>query len=160
MERLTCADKPMLKPWVHSTEAIKRLYDYEASGLEPEEIEQAMSDCAEMAVRNQFAIKDLNELGGIDHLRELVHAEKEGRLVVLPCKVGDTIYLSHWWDHTNSVAQLTPISRKIQYFSLQKTGMYAHVLEGSMHVECFGEYAFLTREEAEAALKAQKGEKL
>ena len=29
----------------------------------------------------------------IDRLRELAEADKAGRLVVLPCKVGDTVYM-------------------------------------------------------------------
>ena len=32
------------------------------------------------------------EIGSIDRLRELAQAEKEGRLVVLPCKVGDAVW--------------------------------------------------------------------
>ena len=27
-----------------------------------------------------------------EHIRELLHAEKDGRVVVLPCRVGDRIY--------------------------------------------------------------------
>lgn len=30
-------------------------------------------------------------LGPVDHLRELVQTEKDGRLAVLPCRVGDTV---------------------------------------------------------------------
>lgn len=33
------------------------------------------------------------DIGPIDRLRELVQAEQDGRLVVLPCKVGDTVYI-------------------------------------------------------------------
>lgn len=54
-----------------------RLKAYEATGLEPEEIEEAMSTCAETLAENQFAIKEINELGGVAHLRELVQAEAE-----------------------------------------------------------------------------------
>ena len=32
-------------------------------------------------------------IGSIDHLRDLLQAEQDGRLVVLPCKVGDSIYI-------------------------------------------------------------------
>lgn len=34
------------------------------------------------------------ELGSINHLRDLLRAEKSGQLVVLPCKVGDTVYVT------------------------------------------------------------------
>lgn len=32
------------------------------------------------------------KLGPIDRLRELAQADKEGRVVVLPCEIGDTVY--------------------------------------------------------------------
>ena len=71
-----------------------------------------------------------------DRLRELAEADKDGRLVVLPCKVGDTVYILRrtfdgadvvgetelWWD---DIPQL-------------------------------GKTVFLTREEAEKALEAMK----
>lgn len=59
-----------------------RLKAYEDTGLEPEEIEKAMEDCADTVAKNQFAFSDINEMGGVDHLRELIQAEKDGRLVV------------------------------------------------------------------------------
>lgn len=72
-----CADGPcsQRKVW-------ERLKAYEDTGLEPEEIEKAMEDCADTVAKNQFAISDINEMGGVDHLRELIQAEKDGRLVV------------------------------------------------------------------------------
>lgn len=40
------------------------------------------------------AIAEIKEFNGlpVDRLRELAEADKEGRVVVLPCKVGDTVY--------------------------------------------------------------------
>ena len=57
--------------------AVERLAAYEDTGLEPEEIRAAL----EGATR-EFMVYD--ELGQIGHLRELVQAEKDGRLRVLP----------------------------------------------------------------------------
>jgi hypothetical protein len=34
----------------------------------------------------------LNSIGSYERLRELAEADKEGRVVVLPCKVGDVLY--------------------------------------------------------------------
>ena len=34
----------------------------------------------------------LGDTYDLDHLRELVEADKDGRCVVLPCKVGDKVY--------------------------------------------------------------------
>ena len=54
-----------------------------------------INDCPfETAVCERLAaFEDTAELcGGIDRLRELAEADKDGRCVVLPCKVGDTAY--------------------------------------------------------------------
>lgn len=59
-----------------------RVADYEDTGLEPQEILSA-TDMAKVAC----ALHELNqykELGGLDRLRELVKADRDGRCVVLP----------------------------------------------------------------------------
>ena len=66
-----------------------RLAAYEDSGLEPKDIISAV-DMAKIAC----ALHELNaykDLGPIDHIRDLIKAEQDGRLVVLPCKVGDHV---------------------------------------------------------------------
>ena len=45
--------------------------------------------CHDCALHELNAYKDL---GSIDHIRDLLHAEKDGRLVVLPWAVGEIIY--------------------------------------------------------------------
>ena len=64
-------------------EIANRLAEYEDTGLEPEKIvflknvvDDAFSDKPEFT----------------EHIRELLRAEKDGRVVVLPCRVGDRIY--------------------------------------------------------------------
>ena len=45
------------------------------------------------AINRLFDIEDiLGDEYDLDRLKELVQADKEGRCVVLPCKVGDTLY--------------------------------------------------------------------
>ena len=61
-----------------------RLAAYEDTGLEPEEIEKAM-DIVKSAVS---AFEDF----GVDRLAELAQADREGRCVVLPCKIGDPVW--------------------------------------------------------------------
>lgn len=58
---------------------IDRLAEYEDTGLEPEEVDAYNRTLLDMGIT-------LGRFG------ELVNADKEDRLVVLPCKVGDTIY--------------------------------------------------------------------
>lgn len=88
-------------------------------------------------------------------LRELADADRDGRLVVLPCKVGDVVYgfygektilpMVAKWIETNTdgwciAAQYTPMAPKFYRFS------------------DFGKTVFLTREEAEKAFETMKDE--
>lgn len=90
---------------------------------------------------------------GYTRLRELAEADKDGRVVVLPCKVGDVVYGFHGektilpmvakWIETNTdgwciAAQYVPMAPKFYLFS------------------DFGKTVFLTREEAKKALEAKK----
>lgn len=90
------------------------------------------------------------DIGSIDHLRDLLQAEKEGRLVVLPCKVGDHV----WADGREAI---------VVWFFGYKTERYLHAqfLDNAEHTDIpfyeIGKTAFLTREEAEAALKGGEG---
>ena len=65
---------------------IDRLAAYEDTGLEPEDFKRAFNKAAVLKLAGQAL--------GItpDRLRELAQADKEGRCVVLPCKIGDTVY--------------------------------------------------------------------
>ena len=73
------------------TDALNRLAAYEDTGLEPEEIEKLcdMDRRAKMAEM----LRD-EEKNGIstDRLRELVQADRDGRCIILPAKIGDTVY--------------------------------------------------------------------
>ena len=62
--------------------AIDRLAAYEDTGLEPEDMKRAFNDDAVLKIAGQV-------LGTTtDRLRAISEADKDGRLVVLPCKVG------------------------------------------------------------------------
>ena len=85
-----------------------RLAAYEDTGLKPEEIADFMKRWEQTV-----------EIGGmlkkycIDHIRDLLHAEQDGRLVVLPCKVGDHV----WADGREAI---------VVWFFGYKTGRYLH----------------------------------
>lgn len=61
-----------------------RLADYEDTGLTSEGVKDL-----------QFLAKaaELSAGASLHHLIDLVHAEKAGRLLVLPCKIGDAVYI-------------------------------------------------------------------
>lgn len=73
-------------------------------------------------------------------LRELAEADKDGRLVVLPCKPGDTVYMISW--RLNGRHEIEERVFGLTYFDPAK----------------YGKDYFLTREEAEKALEAMKDE--
>lgn len=123
-------------------QAIERLAEYEDTGLEPEKIvflknvvDDAFSDKPEFT----------------EHIRELLRAEKDGRLVVLPCKAGDEL----WSFSTYPAARVygftvTDISTLNGRTVLNTLGC------GTLWERDIGKTVFLTREEAEKALEARK----
>ena len=53
----------------------------------------SQENCTQTAVDRLSSIEDiLGDDYDLDRLRELVEADREGRCVMLPCKVGDTVF--------------------------------------------------------------------
>ena len=82
------------------------------------------------------------------HWEEFFKAECEGRLLILPCKVGDTVY----WLHNGIITEC-----RVHRIQLNRTGLFiclkSKVSHGAFRVDiCLGRSVFLTREEAEATL--------
>ena len=76
----------------YSGEFIDRLAAYENSGLTPEEC--AVYGKADREGR-YIVLRDAEEKG-VARLRELALADKDGRLVVLPCEIGTATYYIHY----------------------------------------------------------------
>lgn len=135
------------------TDALNRLAAYEDSNLKPETVQVVVRALGK-------ALSELVEFDGMtmERLKEVLDAEKDGRLVVLPCKVWDTVYLTRWWNGTAFTEQNPPDQRKIQEFLVLKECVFANLGDGYINVKDFGEGCFLAREEAEAALETEKGE--
>lgn len=133
----------------------ERLKAYEDTGLTPEQ-------CAEYAKADRegryIVLRDA-EQEGIKRLRELAKADKEGRVVVLPCKVGDTVWVA------GSVRGV--YGAKVRTFFVGNPSavrgtdgdggvQMIRTTECDVPIKEFGKIVFLTREEAEAALKEEK----
>lgn len=73
----------------HSGQWVDRLAAYEATGLEPEKIEQLKGEVFGLRLDKQ----ELSALGPIGRLRELAQADREGRCVVLPFKPPRWVYM-------------------------------------------------------------------
>lgn len=111
------------------------------------------------------AYEDIAELcGGFDRLRELAEADKDGRVVVLPCKVGDTVYMiERIFDIDNGVCDEICARKVIGHGgnNLNKLWLIGSggICNVSIFVSEFGKTVFFTREEAEKALQEMEGAK-
>nr|DAO14683.1 MAG TPA: hypothetical protein [Caudoviricetes sp.] len=136
----------------YSGEFIDRLAAYENSGLTPEEC--AVYGKADREGR-YIVLRDAEEKG-VARLRELALADKDGRLVVLPCKVGTTVY-TEFCDEI--------VEKRIGQFHVNgytEPRLWADIDCDWTSTQCvrwdlaIGKTIFLTREEAEKALEAMK----
>ena len=127
----------------------ERLAAYEDTGLTPEEVSALVKDWSDLCT-------NVRECGGIDRLRVLAEADKEGRLVVLPCKVGQRVFALLDTDKHISECEVKQIGmgNKIGFIDLEPIG--ARGREYGVALNGFGKTVFLTREEAEKALEAMK----
>lgn len=125
----------------------ERLKEYEDAGLSPEMVAHLK------IVSMGRTIAQITEFEGvpIDRLRELAEADKQGRVVVLPCKVGDGLwtFCSHPVEQVYSFT-VTDIS------TLNGRTMLNTSRCGVIDARDVGKTVFLTREEAEKALEATK----
>lgn len=137
----SCAQKQM---W-------ERLKAYEDSGLSPQacaeaqEIEETLSSC------------DCS----ISRMVELMKADKDGRVVVLPCKVGDMVWvIAHPW---TDKLQKKPLAAYVNGMKLFPHGLYVNVLFDTIKINGTRDYGisrigktvFLTREEAGKTMKGE-----
>ena len=166
MERLTerdtnCADpKEIYGVCVKNHDyisAANRLADYEDTELTPAEVHSMYGEWrAMMSVLNSIG-------GGYTRLRELAEADKDGRLVALPCKVGGTLWVTGRDNVPREMRLEAPDIRTactdkdnlcMSTCSRKPDGFCAYRLRNDG--TDIGKNVFLTREEAEKALEAMK----
>lgn len=124
-------------------EICERLAAYEDTELTPEEVSELVKDWSDLCTI-------IGECGGLDRVRVLAEADRDGRVVVRPCKVGDTLF------RVFAGEILEHKVRNMRYLAIQgrwdiDTTPFCSYVESSI-----GKTIFLTREEAEAALEAMK----
>ena len=121
---------------------VERLAAYEDTGL-------SSQACAEAREAGKVLSSCDISFG---RLAELLTADKDGRLVVLPCKVGDTVYWVHGAVITECKVYRVQKNRKGLYICLK-----SNVSHGAFCADLsIGKTVFLTSEEAEEALEAMK----
>lgn len=98
----------------------------------------------------------------VNEVIDLVKAKQEGRIIVPPCKIGDTVYLINEFSPVN-IAKFTVealhitsgknrLGHKQPSHALLRNCLLKH-LSTKEHLENFGKTVFLTRKEAERKLE-------
>ena len=123
----------------------ERLKAYEDAGLSPQA-------CAEA--------REIEEtLSGYDYsisrMVELMKADVEGRVLILPCKVGDPV----WRIVRDGEPHITRDEVRDMYFADDMTPCVELVGGRVTFTEKFGKTVFLSRAEAERALQEMEGKK-
>lgn len=129
----------------------ERLAAYEDTGLTPKEA-TALGELFDYALKESKTLTE--QLTLLKHIRKLAEADKDGRVVVLPCKVGDGLwtFCSHPVEQVYSFT-VTDIST-LNGRTLLNTSRC-----GVMDARDVGKTVFLTREEAKKALQEMEGKK-
>lgn len=140
-----CADCPYLDNMV------ERLAAYEDTGLTPEEVGALQKDWSNLCTI-------IGECGGLDRVKELAEADKDGRVVVLPCKVGDTV-----WMFSEIFGEALPYTVDLISVVGKCLGYSANCSRNDELLDSIdfegndiGRDVFFTREEAEQALRKEK----
>lgn len=152
---------------------INRLAAYEDTGLAPEEFKESVDFVLELN-KKLIVYKDLDarpeeiadilafcKENGFKNLVDLLNAIATDRPIVLPCKVGDTVWSGEPFVDKH-IREGSIVQINIDAFGF--CGFWASFHPGAIAAEFIkediGETVFLTREEAEAALakEAHNGE--
>ena len=161
LERLTSRNEDCVSVNGHGlyhltmTEVVQmadRLAAYEDTGLTPEEIKAPFTEDTMINLAAQAL--------GVEpsRLRELAEADKDGRVVVLPCKVDETVYFVN----AKQILEFAVVG-----YAVDETGIswvhgehvdkIGNTNERTFSPDRFGKNTFFTREEAEKALQEMDG---
>ena len=142
-----------------------RLMQYEDTGLTPEEAKRMSNILMDVGIDYNCSWEYVKNWLLDDRLRELAEADKDGRLVVLPCKVGDTVWVTGRDNVPREMELEAPDIRAVctdednlcmSTCNRKPDGFCAYRLRNDG--ADVGKTVFLTREEAKAALEAMKND--
>lgn len=158
MERLTYRDKdgfPMMKKRGGFKQGgVERLAAYEDTGRTPEEV-TALGKLFDYALEESKTLTE--QLALLNRIRNLAEADRDGRLVVPPCKAGDTVY------EVTSRKTISEYRVKAIRVELFCTFIEWDIVAGFVDKSIFGvpvneigKTVFLSREEADRALEGKR----
>ena len=139
----------------HAMKIYWRLKAYEDTGWTPEMLRKLGENAGHLWDFAQAA-----ENMTVGRLKELTDADKDGRVVVLPCKVGDTVYMiERIFDIDNGICDEICARKVIGHGgnNLNKLWLVGSggICNAYIFVSEFGKTVFLTREEAEKVMKGE-----
>lgn len=121
---------------------------------------QENCDCEELdqLIDRLGKIEDiLGDEYDLDRLRELVEADRDGRCVVLPCKLHDKVFfIGNGYVKDTEVVSFHNWTSGHWKISTETDRMYDHWKGYEIDFSGIGKTVFLTREAAEAALKGKR----
>lgn len=128
----------------------ERLAAYEDTGLTPGEVKSMQEE--------HFSGLEMAKLhSALMELKKYQEADKDGRLAVLPCKAGDTVYEV---TSRKTISEYRVKAIRVELFcTFIEWDIVAGFVDKSIFgvpVDEIGKTVFLTREEAERALEAMK----
>ena len=125
-------------------ERFLRLAAYEDTHMMPSDVTSMRMDMAIIAA--------LFNGVDVDRMKELAEADRDGRVVVRPCKVGDTLF------RVFAGKILEHKVRNMRYLAIQERWDIDTIPFCSYVERSIGNTIFLTHEQAERALEAMKDE--
>lgn len=134
---------------------VERLAAYEDTGQEPEEV-TALGKLFDYALEESKTLTE--QLALLNHIRELAEADKDGRCVVLPCRVGEKIY----YLNGKYIIEVDVVGYKVD-----ETGAWLFIGETynpetnrayhcDLETERIGKTVFLTREDAKKTMEGME----
>ena len=110
---------------------------------------EAIKHCEEKTDCTQCGEEHRQLAEWLKELQKYKDLEEQGRLIELPCKIGDTVWDIKWWDDTTE----TRVIDGKTYFRRVTKHRVTKSKFSLFDYDNLGKTVFLTREEAEAALK-------
>lgn len=126
------------------------LREYLDTGLTPDQVVNA---------KNIIDLAFADDTSKAERIRKLLAADDDGRLVVLPCKVGDTV-----WANLDGMRHTRKCVIEFANIGSHVTTIVFSTVDGlreqyGVNPSSFGKTVFLSREEAEKALQEMEGKK-
>ena len=135
----------------------ERLKAYEDTGMTPKEV-TALGELFDYALKESKTLTE--QLTLLKHIRELAEADKDGRCVVLPCKVGE-----RWTDEDGRAVRITAVIVSIEPFGMNINIYfdYEDATPDDAGSDCVTNWDYFSRHytciEAERAMEEMEGKK-